>query len=73
MLEAGCTIYIFQWCVSHLLHLSYQVKEDEVEWRLVEVEEKGRRMKERMMDEVMSWWTGWVVESMRRRRTPMDL
>ena len=60
MLEAGCIfVFIFPWCVSHLLHLSYQVKEDEdVEWRLVEVEVKGRRMKESMMDEVMSWWTG---------------
>ena len=47
---------------------------DEVEWRLMEVEELVEQMmrrvkKERMMDEVKSWW---AVEENRRRMRKMD-
>ena len=65
-LKAGCISFIHWWYFSHLLFLSYQVKEeemkDEVEWWLMEVEEPveqiRRSMKEIRMDEVKSWWTG---------------
>ena len=71
-------VYLSLVLFTPLIFLSFQVKEverkDEVEWRLMEVEELVEQMmrrvkKERMMDEVKSWW---AVEENRRRRRKMD-